>query len=120
MEVLWIAFLFSCSSSFYNLPLENEWQVEFTDLRKYNKDGSKAVYTVKEQKVDGYTTKIEGNQDEGYTVTNTSIQAPPSKPDPTKPDPDKPEYKNPKTGDSFSIYIFSIMFVLSGLALYLV
>ena len=43
----------------------NEWTHTFTDLPVY-KDGQKVVYTVTEDKVDNYTTKIDGT-----TITNT-------------------------------------------------
>ena len=43
----------------------DEWTHTFTDLPVY-KDGQKVVYTVTEDKVDNYTTKIDGT-----TITNT-------------------------------------------------
>ena len=43
----------------------NEWNYTFTDLPVY-KDGQKVVYTVTEDKVDNYTTKIDGT-----TITNS-------------------------------------------------
>jgi len=43
----------------------NEWTHIFTDLPVY-KDGQKVVYTVTEDKVDNYTTKIDGT-----TITNS-------------------------------------------------
>lgn len=43
----------------------NEWTYTFTDLPVY-KDGQKVVYTVTEDKVDNYTTKIDGT-----TITNS-------------------------------------------------
>ena len=43
----------------------NEWTHTFTDLPVY-KDGQKVVYTVTEDKVDNYTTKIDGT-----TITNS-------------------------------------------------
>ena len=43
----------------------DEWTHSFTDLPVY-KDGQKVVYTVTEDKVDNYTTKIDGT-----TITNT-------------------------------------------------
>ena len=43
----------------------DEWTHTFSDLPVY-KDGQKVVYTVTEDKVDNYTTKIDGT-----TITNT-------------------------------------------------
>ena len=36
-----------------------------------NSKGEKIEYTVKEKEIEGYTSEIEGNQEEGYTITNT-------------------------------------------------
>ena len=43
----------------------DNWKYEFTDLPKYN-NGKEITYTVKEVKVDGYTTKVNG-----MNITNT-------------------------------------------------
>lgn len=48
----------------------NNWKHKFTNL-----DGSK-TYTVKEVKVEGYETKITGNQKNGFVITNTEIVEP--------------------------------------------
>lgn len=47
----------------------DKWTYTFTDLPS-------AEYTVKEDKVDGYTTKISGNAKSGFTVTNTLKDVP--------------------------------------------
>lgn len=46
---------------------EDAWQYEFVDLQKYNEDGTKIVYTIDEDEVEGYKKTIEG-----YNLTNTS------------------------------------------------
>ncbi|MDQ8766003.1 Cna B-type domain-containing protein, partial [Streptococcus ruminantium] len=43
----------------------NNWEYTFTDLPKYA-NGKEIVYTVSEEKVDGYETKVEGTN-----ITNT-------------------------------------------------
>ena len=48
----------------------NSWTGSFTGLPKYE-NGVAISYTVAEVSVEGYTTVITGNQDLGYTVTNT-------------------------------------------------
>ena len=35
------------------------------------KDGKKIQYSVQEEPVPGYKTKIDGNMDQGYVITNT-------------------------------------------------
>ena len=48
----------------------NNWKGTFSDL-PVNKDGVAITYTIEEVKVSGFTTKITGSADEGFTVTNT-------------------------------------------------
>ena len=55
----------------------DNWQASFTDLPEY-KDGKKIVYTITEDPVAGYTSKIDG-----FTVTNRHI--PPTTPPTTPP-----------------------------------
>ena len=55
----------------------DNWQASFTDLPVY-KDGKKIVYTITEDPVAGYTSKIDG-----FTVTNRHI--PPTTPPTTPP-----------------------------------
>lgn len=59
----------------------DNWQASFTDLPVY-KDGKKIVYTITEDPVAGYTSKIDG-----FTVTNRHIPptTPPSTPPTTPP-----------------------------------
>lgn len=46
------------------------WQYTFTDLDQYH-NGVEIEYTIQEIRMDGYDTKITGDQS-GYTITNTS------------------------------------------------
>ncbi len=48
----------------------SEWKFSFDNL-PVNANGEAIVYTVSEDKVDGYTTAITGTADDGFTVTNT-------------------------------------------------
>lgn len=59
----------------------DNWQASFTDLPEY-KDGKKIVYTITEDPVAGYTSKIDG-----FTVTNRHIPptTPPTTPSTTPP-----------------------------------
>ena len=78
----------------------DNWQASFTDLPEY-KDGKKIVYTITEDPVAGYTSKIDG-----FTVTNRHIPptTPPTTPSTTPPTtppstPEKPETPTtPKEG----------------------
>lgn len=52
-------------------PVGN-WTYTWTDLPKYNADGSKIVYTVEEVNVpEDYTPSVTGSADAGFTITNT-------------------------------------------------
>lgn len=54
------------------LNADNNWQHTFTDLQKYDStDGHEINYTISEVTVDGYKTEIDGDAQNGFTVTNT-------------------------------------------------
>ncbi|MDE6375805.1 MAG: Cna B-type domain-containing protein, partial [Ligilactobacillus sp.] len=48
----------------------NSWRAQFENLAKTDDDGKKIAYTVKEVDVDGYTSNVSGNTEDGYTITN--------------------------------------------------
>ena len=50
------------------------WEGKFTELKKYNNDGSKIKYTVKEDVPEGYTENIKENSENNFTITNTNIE----------------------------------------------
>ncbi|MBP3275226.1 Ig-like domain-containing protein [Kandleria sp.] len=52
---------------------ENEWTHLFENLREY-KNGKKISYSVEEVEVEGYSTKITGNEKDGFEITNTKKQ----------------------------------------------
>ena len=47
------------------LNAANQWKGEFTNVRKYNDDGDRIEYTVKEADASGYTAKVTGTQEDG-------------------------------------------------------
>ena len=49
---------------------DNKWEYTFEDLDQYA-DGSEIVYTITEDEVKEYTSAISGDQETGYTITNT-------------------------------------------------
>ena len=49
---------------------KGNWSGSFTNLDEY-KSGKKIAYTVKEEKVDGYTSEVTGSASTGYVITNT-------------------------------------------------
>ncbi|MDO4459911.1 MAG: Cna B-type domain-containing protein, partial [Clostridia bacterium] len=61
----------------HTVTAEDEWKYTFTQidentpLYKYN-DGAEIDYRVSESYVPGYTTVVEGDRDNGFTVTNTA------------------------------------------------
>ena len=50
---------------------KDQWMGTFTGLDKYRSGGELIEYTVKENEIYGYTTKITGDAQQGYLVTNT-------------------------------------------------
>ena len=110
----------------------DNWQASFTDLPVY-KDGKKIVYTITEDPVAGYTSKIDG-----FTVTNRHIPptTPPTTPSTTPPTtppstPEKPETPTtpregkkkilPSTGEviAYGLTILGALLAVFALALLL-
>ena len=56
------------------LPKENKWTYTFTNLDKYDKNGQEITYTVKEVAIDGYKSKVEGDVEKGFTITNYNTE----------------------------------------------
>lgn len=88
---------------------ENSWSGLFTDLPKFDVNGSEIAYTVEEDAVDGFRSEVTGSIAEGFTVTNTEASTPtpdvstPGTPTPNRPgSPQKPSSgdKLAKTGDA--------------------
>ena len=57
------------------LDAEGKWTGSFTGLAKYA-DGELIDYTVDEVAVEGYTTVIKGNMEEGFVVINNHVYIP--------------------------------------------
>ena len=53
------------------LSESNNWKHSFEGLAKYSKSGAVIDYTVAEDAVDGYSSKVSGDAERGFTVTNT-------------------------------------------------
>ena len=51
------------------ITAEDNWEYIFSDLLKYDENGNEIIYTITEDKVDGYETKIDG-----YNIINTYIK----------------------------------------------
>lgn len=58
-----------------NLTAAGKWKYEFKDLPRYWMEGVAIDYTLNEEAVNGYTHKIEGDANTGFTVTNEHISA---------------------------------------------
>ena len=43
-------------------------------MDEYDADGEKITYEIKEVSVEGYTTEITGDVEEGFVITNTFIE----------------------------------------------
>ena len=54
------------------LSKSNSWKHSFEGLPKYSKSGSAIDYAVAEVPVEGYSSKVTGDAERGFTVTNTS------------------------------------------------
>ena len=52
------------------LSESNNWKGSFDGLAKYSKSGAVIDYTVAEDPVEGYSSKVSGDAERGFTVTN--------------------------------------------------
>lgn len=53
------------------LSESDDWEGSFEGLPKYSKSGAVIDYTVAEDPVEGYSSKVSGDAERGFTVTNT-------------------------------------------------
>ena len=53
------------------LTESNNWKGSFEGLAKYSESGDEISYTVAEDAVEGYSSKVTGDAEHGFTVTNT-------------------------------------------------
>ena len=83
----------------------NKWQYTFTNLEKYN-NGREIVYSISEDKVDGYNTEISGNMNDGFVIKNIEIVSNTT--------------DTPTTGDSTSLLGYSIILAFSAICIYLI
>ena len=82
----------------------NSWTGSFTNVRKYDQNGTEIQYTVTEEAVNGYDTTITGDQTTGFTITNTE--------QPKNVTPPKQNTTTPKTSDNTNIYLyFGMLFI---------
>ena len=82
----------------------NNWTGSFTNVRKYDQNGTEIQYTVTEDAVNGYDTAITGDQTTGFTITNTE--------QPKNVTPPKQNTTTPKTSDNTNIYLyFGMLFI---------
>lgn len=82
----------------------NAWTASFANLRKY-KGADEIKYTVKEERVSGYSTSISGDSANGYVITNT--QDIPPQPPKTPPTP-----KVPNTYDANDMALYAGILLL--------
>ena len=52
---------------------DNDWTYTFTDLPLYDENEEKITYDIEEVEVEGYKSEKEGDQEEGFTITNTLV-----------------------------------------------
>ncbi len=53
------------------LTSEDDWKHTFSDVDKYS-NGEEIEYTIVEDEMEGYASKVTGNAQDGFVVTNTS------------------------------------------------
>ncbi len=91
------------------------WKVVFKDLDKYE-DDKEILYTIKEEKVEGYTGEVSGNAKDGFVLTNTRKPETPPETPPGTPSEEPKKPQTPSTGDNISLIHYA-MLVLSIISL---
>ena len=57
------------------LTAQDQWRGAFKNLPKYDEeDGHAYTYTIEENPIVGYASKMEGNMNDGFTITNTNTE----------------------------------------------
>ncbi|MBR2668932.1 MAG: Cna B-type domain-containing protein [Solobacterium sp.] len=91
------------------------WKTTFTDLPAL-KNGKEIKYTIKEDSIKGYTTKITGSASKGFVITNSHKSENPPTPPIDPPTPPRPPVI-PNTGDNANMGLWAMLALLSFLAL---
>ena len=66
----------------HKLTAEENWKYVFEDLPRYDwEDSHEIEYTIIEDDITGYSSKVEGSAENGYTVTNTEEKTPEKTPE---------------------------------------
>ena len=66
----------------HKLTTEENWKYVFEDLPRYDwEDSHEIEYTIIEDDITGYSSKVEGSAENGYTVTNTEEKTPEKTPE---------------------------------------
>ena len=107
------------------LNKNNNWkyifreQYEFYTVAGEFSDPVKYEYYVKETALDGYETRITGNQNNGFVITNITDEPEPNPEPQSPPNPDpKPKKPNPNTGDENDfMMLIALMFSSAALRL---
>lgn len=62
------------TKSHLTLNAENGWKASFDELMKYDRnDGHKILYSIKETPIENYSSRITGDVQNGFVITNTNI-----------------------------------------------
>ena len=103
------------------LDQSNGWMGNFENLPLTDEKGNTIEYTISEDEVQGYTSNIVGNIEDGFVITNTKPNKPKEPEEPGKPDkpnkPDEPRKPSPGTGDNGFGYAWSAMAVAAALGI---
>ena len=96
------------------LSRDNGWQYTFKDLDQY-KDGKEIVYTVSEEKVDGYSSAIVGSVRNGFVIINTynKKENPDKKEGPGSKEQAPKKMKGTKTGADSRLALYTSLFAVS-------
>lgn len=82
---------------------DGTWTYVYKNLEIYDEEGNKLTYTIEEEIPDQYVAIIEGNQEEGFTITNILASG----------DGEPPE--NPQTADNILLSVITLIISVIGI-----
>lgn len=82
---------------------DGTWTYVYKNLEIYDEEGNKLTYTLEEEIPDQYVAIIEGNQEEGFTITNILASG----------DGEPPE--NPQTADNILLSVITLIISVIGI-----
>jgi uncharacterized surface anchored protein len=121
------------------ITADDGWECTFDNMDRYDESGDEITYTVQEEQVEGYQSRISGDAEDGFIITNSynlkSVDEPTDPDDPVDPEDPTPSKDKvtpvvptkvvitsrvtksiPITGDEMGSFLWIVLMVATGSA----